>query len=99
MVRKVDWRLSSTEYSGEPLNEPSANLFSRREQRTLDDERLDSGDDEDRYDRREDRMDEAPDQEDFGETVNIMDVGLARAPVPATSDGEVRKTIGELHVA
>ncbi|KAJ5151843.1 hypothetical protein N7492_010138 [Penicillium capsulatum] len=57
--------------------------------RTLDDERLDSGDDEDRYDRREDRMDEAPDQEDFGETVNIMDVGLARAPVPATNDGQV----------
>jgi RNA polymerase-associated protein LEO1 len=49
---------------------------------------LDSGDDENRYDRR-DRMDEAADEDDFGETVNIMDVGLARAPVPATNDGEV----------
>jgi RNA polymerase-associated protein LEO1 len=54
----------------------------------LDDEQLDSGDDENRYDRR-DRMDEAADEDDFGETVNIMDVGLARAPVPATNDGEV----------
>ncbi|KAJ5698434.1 hypothetical protein N7462_000439 [Penicillium macrosclerotiorum] len=60
-----------------------------RGHRNLDDERLDSGDDEDRFDRREDRMDEAPDEDGFGETVNIMDVGLARAPVPATSDGQV----------
>lgn len=57
--------------------------------RTLDDEQLDSGDDEDRFDRQEDRMDEAADGEDFGETVNIMDVGLARAPAPATNDDEV----------
>jgi len=56
----------------------------------LDDEQLDSGDDENRYDRRDDRMDEAADEGDFAETVNIMDVSLARAPVPATSDGEVR---------
>jgi len=55
----------------------------------LEDEQLDSGDDENRYDRREDRMDEAPDEDDYAETVNIMDVGLARAPVPATNDGEV----------
>ena len=34
-------------------------------------------------------MDEAADEEDFGETVNIMDVGLARAPAPATNDNEV----------
>ncbi|KAJ5637378.1 hypothetical protein N7490_007257 [Penicillium lividum] len=60
-----------------------------RPRRTLEDEQLDSGDDENRYDRREDRMDEAPDEDEFAETVNIMDVGLARAPVPATNDGEV----------
>ncbi|KAJ6103147.1 hypothetical protein N7486_005574 [Penicillium sp. IBT 16267x] len=60
-----------------------------RPHRTLEDEQLDSGDDENRYDRREDRMDEAPDEDDYAETVNIMDVGLARAPVPATNDGEV----------
>lgn len=29
------------------------------------------------------------DENDFGEEVNIMDVSLARAPVPANSDGEV----------
>ncbi|CAL5873507.1 uncharacterized protein PFLUO_LOCUS7787 [Penicillium psychrofluorescens] len=55
--------------------------------RGLDDEQLDSGDDEGRSDRRNDRMDEAGD-EDFG-TVNIMDVGLARPPVPVTNDGQV----------
>ncbi|KAJ5086345.1 hypothetical protein NUU61_007652 [Penicillium alfredii] len=60
-----------------------------RAHRNLDDEQLDSGDDEGRYDRREDRMDDAVDEEGYGETVNIMDVGLARAPVPATNDGEV----------
>ncbi|KAJ5307239.1 hypothetical protein N7476_007895 [Penicillium atrosanguineum] len=59
-----------------------------RAHRTLDDEQLDSGDDDNRYDRR-DRMDEAADDDGFGETVNIMDVGLARAPVPATNDGQV----------
>lgn len=36
-------------------------------------------------------MDEAPDEDDYAETVNIMDVGLARAPVPATNDGEVHQ--------
>lgn len=34
-------------------------------------------------------MDEAADGEDFGETVNIMDVDLARAPAPATNDNLV----------
>lgn len=67
----------------------SANETASRAHRALDDEQLDSGDDENRFDRREDRMDEAADGEDYGETVNIMDVGLARAPVPATNDGEV----------
>lgn len=60
-----------------------------RAHRTLDDEQLDSGDDENRHDRLEDRMDETADGDDYGETVNIMDVGLARAPVPATNDSEV----------
>ncbi|KAJ5281887.1 hypothetical protein N7478_007259 [Penicillium angulare] len=60
-----------------------------RPNRNLDDEQLDSGDDENRYDRREDRMDEAVDEDGYPVTVNIMDVGLARAPVPATNDGQI----------
>ncbi|KAJ5714246.1 uncharacterized protein N7483_011427 [Penicillium malachiteum] len=59
-----------------------------RPPRTLDDEQLDSGDDENRHDRTEDRMDEADDY-GYPETVNIMDMGLARAPVPETNDGQV----------
>lgn len=55
----------------------------------MDDEQLDSGDDEGRDDRR-DRMDVGADAGDFDEAeVNIMDVSLARAPEPVTSDGEV----------
>lgn len=65
--------------------------LSSRPHRSLDDEQLDSGDDENRYDRRDDRMDEAADEDGYPETVNIMDVGLARAPVPATNDGQVRR--------
>ncbi|KAJ5414827.1 hypothetical protein N7509_000161 [Penicillium cosmopolitanum] len=60
-----------------------------RGRRNLDDEQLDSGDDEGRDDRR-DRMDVGADAGDFDEAeVNIMDVSLARAPEPVTSDGEV----------
>lgn len=71
------------------MNAQDADKNTTSAHRTLDDEHLDSGDDENRFDRREDRMDEAADGEDFGETVNIMDVGLARAPAPATNDNEV----------
>jgi RNA polymerase-associated protein LEO1 len=53
----------------------------------LDDEQLDSGDDEGRYDRREDRMDEGPDGET--ESLTIAEMTIARAPVPATNDPEV----------
>ena len=28
---------------------------------------------------------------EFGDTVNIMDLGLGRAPEPATTNGEVRR--------
>lgn len=70
-------------------NASGADKITSNAHRTLDDEQLDSGDDEDRFDRREDRMDEAADGEDFGQTINIMDVGLARAPAPATNDDEV----------
>ena len=55
--------------------------------RTLDDEQLDSGDDEGRYDRRDDRMDEAPDGET--QSLIIAEMTIARAPVPATNDPEV----------
>lgn len=54
---------------------------------------MNSGDDEGRYDRTEDRMDyEGPGEGEFGETVNIMDLGLGRAPEPATTNGEVLRT-------
>ncbi|KAL4946224.1 hypothetical protein BDV06DRAFT_182999 [Aspergillus oleicola] len=64
--------------------------------RTLDDRDLDSADDEDRYDRVGDRMDyEEGGEGEFQETVNIMDLSLARAPEPKTSNGEVcARTIG-----
>lgn len=83
--------LDNIEYgiSSELQDAQSTNRFLSNAHHTLDDEQLDSGDDENRYDRREDRMDEAVDEGHFGETVNIMDVGLARAPVPATNDGQV----------
>ncbi|PYH82107.1 hypothetical protein BO82DRAFT_309246 [Aspergillus uvarum CBS 121591] len=59
-------------------------------QRTLDDEELDSGDDVDRYDRAGERMDyEDGGEEQFQETVNIMDMTLSRAPEPLTSNGEI----------
>ncbi|KAL4868161.1 hypothetical protein BDV12DRAFT_106751 [Aspergillus spectabilis] len=57
--------------------------------RTLDDRDLDSADDEDRYDRTANRMDYDDAGEEFQETVNIMDLSLARAPEPKTSNGEV----------
>ncbi|KAL4954598.1 Leo1-like protein-domain-containing protein [Aspergillus filifer] len=58
--------------------------------RTLDERDLDSADDEDRYDRVGDRMDyEDGAAGEFQETVNIMDLSLARAPEPKTSNGEV----------
>lgn len=59
-------------------------------QRMLDDEELDSGDDEDRYDRAEGRMDyEDGGEGQYQETVNIMDLSLGRAPEPVTSNGEI----------
>ncbi|KAJ6150821.1 hypothetical protein N7470_007415 [Penicillium chermesinum] len=84
--------------SGENMDEDNdADLFGsdgeeggledERPNRTLDDEALDSGDDEDRYDRRDRMEDDLDDVDDH--TVNIMDVNLARAPVPATNDGLV----------
>ncbi|KAL4814038.1 Leo1-like protein-domain-containing protein [Aspergillus spinulosporus] len=58
--------------------------------RTLDDRELDSADDEDRYDRVGDRMDYEDGVEgEYQETVNIMDLSLARAPEPKSSNGEV----------
>ncbi|CAG7950317.1 unnamed protein product [Penicillium salamii] len=54
--------------------------------RNLDDEQLDSGDDENRYDRRDDHMEDV--QEEQLE-VNVAEQDLARAPVPLTNDGEV----------
>lgn len=61
--------------------------------RKLNDEELDSGDDEDRHDR---LMDDADgngngdvDMELEGQSANIMDIKLGRHAVPDPSDGEV----------
>lgn len=67
-----------------------ADNLASQHHRTLDDEQLDSGDDEGRDDRRGDRMDyEDGGEGEFPETVNIMDLSLGRAPEPATTNGEV----------
>ena len=61
--------------------------------RKLDDEALDSGDEEGRYDRLdEDGIDGYGDEEDGAQEARqrtIMDVNLSRHPVPEPSDGEV----------
>lgn len=61
--------------------------------RKLDDEELDSGDDEGRRDRLEDGdMDGyVNDEEEQGEmrSQNVADIRLARHPIPCPSDGEV----------
>ena len=60
-----------------------------RKRRTLDDEELDSGDDEGRDDRMEEddapEMDAAIEEEQF----NYMDAELIRHAVPCPSDNEV----------
>ncbi|EEH06046.1 conserved hypothetical protein [Histoplasma capsulatum G186AR] len=59
----------------------------QRKPRRLDDEELDSGDDEGRYDRHGSPMDE--DGMDYTESVNVMDLSLSRVPEPESTDGEV----------
>ena len=59
--------------------------------RKLDDEELDSGDDEDRNDRLMDDADGDIDMGIEGHSANIMDVKLGRHAVPDPSDGEVTK--------
>ncbi|KAK2753437.1 hypothetical protein FQN55_003566 [Onygenales sp. PD_40] len=58
-----------------------------RRPRRLDDEALDSGDDEGRYDRRDSPMDE--DGAGYTESLNVMDLSLSRVPEPESTDGEV----------
>lgn len=57
--------------------------------RKLDDEELDSGDDEERNDRLMDDADGDVDMGLEGQSANIMDVKLGRHAVPDPSDGEV----------
>lgn len=57
--------------------------------RKLNDEELDSGDDEDRNDRLMDDADGDVDMELEGQSANIMDIKLGRHAVPDPSDGEV----------
>lgn len=56
-------------------------------QRTLDDEDLDSGDDEGREDRLADEEDAREPEEE--KEMAVMEAGLGRQPVPEPSDGEV----------
>jgi RNA polymerase-associated protein LEO1 len=58
-----------------------------RQRRQLDDEELDSGDDEGRYDRAH-AEDEGAELEQVTEDVNVMEIDLGRHPVPESSDGE-----------
>ena len=56
--------------------------------RKLDDEELDSGDDEGRYDR--ERVFDGDGQEELHENnANVMDSSIGRHPDPNPSDGEV----------
>lgn len=89
MDRMESRRQSSTKIICSPLLGSVLTIHSTsRAPRTLDDEQLDSGDDEGRYDRMEDRMD-YEDGGEFRETVNIMDLSLGRAPEPVSTNGEV----------
>ena len=69
--------------------------------RELDDEELDSGDDENRRDRLQDDEGYAQDEEDMeAHSQNVVDIRVARHPIPNPSDGEVsaswcsRSTLG-----
>lgn len=69
----------------------------RSEQRRLDDEELDSGDDEERYDRVANTIEDEDYLGQAGpETLNILDVDLGRQPQPVPGDGEVRKLVYSL---
>jgi RNA polymerase-associated protein LEO1 len=67
-----------------------ADLLTRQPLHTLDDEELDSGNDDDRYGRAAAHI-EDEDGEDaaYSETLNVMDLSLSRAPEPQSSNGEV----------
>ncbi|KAI1980806.1 hypothetical protein LOZ53_005599 [Ophidiomyces ophidiicola] len=54
--------------------------------RKIDDEEVDSGDDEGRWDRRASPMDD--NGGDYSETVNIMDLSLGRTAEPESTDGQ-----------
>lgn len=62
-------------------------ILYRHPQRKLDDNELDSGDDEGRWDRRGSPMDE--DAAKYSETLNIMDLNLGRTTEPESTDGQV----------
>ena len=58
--------------------------------RKLDDEELDSGDDEDRYDRTRDGVDGNDEGALQDNNANVMVSNIGRHPDPRPSDGEVR---------
>lgn len=63
------------------------NIVCQSQLRQLDDEELDSGDDEGRRDRTQ-AEDEGEEVEQVMQDVNIMEIDLGRHPVPESSDGE-----------
>lgn len=66
--------------------------------RKLNDEELDSGDDEDRNVRVADDVDVDVGMGIEGQSANIMDIKLGRHAVPDPSDGEVCKSsVGDHH--
>jgi len=71
-------------------HDTSAKQVYRAPKRTLDDEELDSGDDQDRMDRIADEEEAQLQEEEQEQT--IMEAALGRQPVPEPSDGEVSHT-------
>ena len=64
-----------------------------RRERQLDDQELDSGDDEDRMDRVGDE--EEQEQEQVTMDKIVMDLEIPRQPIPEPSDGEVYMPVPE----
>ncbi|KAI5294575.1 hypothetical protein KEM55_006550 [Ascosphaera atra] len=73
---------------GESDEEAENEPHTKHEGRTLDDEQLDSGDDEGLYDRQGDYMMDEEGEAEQGR-INVMDLDLARAPDLESTDGEV----------
>ncbi len=79
----------STEHYTNNANEITRASNVGHKRRKLDDEDLDSGDDEGRHDREGDAFD-GDDQEELpASNANVMNANIGRHPDPNPSDGEV----------